>query len=81
MVAANLEAYAVCRDLAARGVHVAAIVDLRAASEAGPGTAGAGADEAACAALGIPILKGFAPYEAFAGADGSGVRAGRGTDR
>jgi sarcosine oxidase subunit alpha len=74
MVAANIEAYAVCRNLAARGVHIAAIVDLRAASEAGPGTAGAGADgavadEAACASLGIPILKGFAPCEAFAGAD------------
>jgi sarcosine oxidase subunit alpha len=80
MVAANMEAYAVCRDLAARGVNIAAIVDLRAASEAGPGAAGAGAagagaagagaDEAGCASLGIPILKGFAPYEAFAGADG-----------
>jgi sarcosine oxidase, subunit alpha len=75
MVAANLEAYAVCRDLAARGVHIAAIVDLRPASEAGPGTAGAaadgaGADEAACASLDIPILQGFAPREAFAGADG-----------
>jgi len=73
MLAANIEAYAVCRDLAARGVRIACIVDLRAASEAGPGTAGAGtdgADEAACASLGIPILKGFAPREAFAGADG-----------
>ena len=87
MVAANLEAYSVCRDLAARGVRIAAIVDLRGGSEtagadAGAGAAGAGGDEAgagadeagagaaACAALGIPILQGCAPHEAFAGADG-----------
>jgi sarcosine oxidase subunit alpha len=72
MVAANGEAYRVCRDLAARGVHIAAIVDLRA-----DGTDlldEERADEAACASLGIPILKGFAPREAFAGADGR-VRA------
>jgi sarcosine oxidase subunit alpha len=90
MVAANIEAYAVCRDLAARGVHIAAIVDLRDADGArdaarardaagapdadragvGADAVGVGADEAACASLGIPILEGFAPYEAFAGADG-----------
>ena len=68
MVAANAEAYSVCRDLAGRGVRIAAIVDLRAAGEADPM---AGADAAACAALGTTVLKGFGPYEAFAGADGT----------
>jgi sarcosine oxidase, subunit alpha len=64
MVAANLEAYEVCRELASRGVRVAAIVELRPQPEAG---------EAArdCAARGIPILSQHAPYEAHAGAKGA----------
>jgi sarcosine oxidase subunit alpha len=63
VVAANLEAYVCCLDMRARGVEIAAIVELRAAAEN---------DEAvkACAALGIPMLLGHAPYEAIRGADG-----------
>ena len=63
-VAANLEAYAACLELHAKGVAVAAIVDLRAAPD----------DDAAvsaCAALGMPILSAHAPYEALAGRDGA----------
>jgi sarcosine oxidase subunit alpha len=63
MVAANLEAYACCVELAARGVAVAAIVDLRAATEADAAVSG-------CGALGIPILTAHAPYEAIQGVDG-----------
>jgi sarcosine oxidase subunit alpha len=62
MVAANLEAYLACLELHARGVAVAAIVDLRAAPD----------DDAAvsaCVALGMPILPAHAPYEALAGRD------------
>ena len=63
VVAANLEAYVCCLDLHARGVQIAAIVELRAAPEN---------DQAvrACAALGIPMLLAHAPYEAIRGADG-----------
>jgi sarcosine oxidase subunit alpha len=67
MVAANLEAYALALALAARGVRIAAIVDLRSRSEAGE-------EAAACAAQGIAILERHAPYEAVAGAGGA-VRA------
>ena len=63
MVAGNLEAYRCCLDLHARGVEIAALVELRAAPEN---------DEAvkACAALGIPMLPSHAPYEAIRGPDG-----------
>jgi len=64
MVAANLEAYAVCLDLHAQGVRIAGVVDLRAAPEDGEAAA-------ACASRGIPIIRGAAPYEAIAGADGA----------
>jgi sarcosine oxidase, subunit alpha len=72
MVVANLEGYWICRELHSRGVRIAAIVDLRAARELD--LRGSREDEegaAACAALGIEILRGHAPYEAFAGADGA----------
>ena len=63
MVAGNLEAYACCLDMHARGVEIAAIVELRSAPEN---------DEAvkACAALGIAMLSAHAPYEAIRGPDG-----------
>ena len=64
MVAANLEAYSVCLDLHAQGVHIAAIVDLRAVLEEGEAVAG-------MRVVGIPIIRGSAPYEAIAGADGT----------
>jgi sarcosine oxidase, subunit alpha len=63
MVAANLDAYACCLDLHARGVAVAAIVDLRAEADSG-------AAVSACVARGIPMLRASAPYEAVRGADG-----------
>jgi sarcosine oxidase subunit alpha len=67
MVAANLEAYSICLDLHAHGVHVAAIVEMRRPpiddSEAARG----------CAKAGMTIIPGSAPYEAIAGADGAVV--------
>jgi len=69
VIAGNAEAYQVSLDLHALGVPVAAIIDLRTAADA----AAAGDDEhgpAACAALGMKILEGHAPYQAVAGADG-----------
>jgi sarcosine oxidase, subunit alpha len=85
MVAGNLEAYACCLDMHARGVDIAAIVELRSAPEN---------DEAvkACAALGIPMLPAHAPYEAIRGSDGrvaglrvapldAGARAGASSPR
>lgn len=63
MVAANLEAYTLCRELHARGVRIVAIVDLRAATDAAD-------DAAGCEALGIPVVTQHAPYEAIAGPDG-----------
>ncbi len=64
MVAANLEAYSVCLELHDQGVRVAAIVDFRSAPEEGEAAA-------ACVSRGIPVMTGSAPYEAFAGADGT----------
>ncbi len=64
IVAANLEAYAVCLELLRRGVAVAAIVELRAAAERD-------AAVAACVAEGVPILQAHAPYEAVRGKDGA----------
>ncbi len=64
MVAANLEAYSVCLELHAQGVRIAAIVDWRTAPEDGEAAA-------ACASCGIPVIRGSAPYEAIAGADGA----------
>jgi sarcosine oxidase subunit alpha len=63
MVAGNLDAYACCLDMHARGVQIAAIVELRSAGEN---------DEAvkACAALGMRILPSHAPHEAIRGPDG-----------
>jgi sarcosine oxidase, subunit alpha len=63
MVAGNLEAYACCLDLHARGVRIAAVVELRSAPEN---------DEAvkACAALGMLMLPSHAPYEAIRGSHG-----------
>jgi sarcosine oxidase, subunit alpha len=62
-IAANLEAYVTCLELCRRGLQVAAIVELRAAGESD-------AAAAQCAALGIAILNGHAPYAAIRGADG-----------
>jgi sarcosine oxidase, subunit alpha len=67
MVAANLEAYECCLDLAARGVAMAAIIELRAEVESD-------AAVSACGELGIPMLRASAPYEALQGA-GGGVAA------
>jgi len=64
MVAANLEAYSVCLELHGQGVRIAAIVDFRSAPEDGEAAA-------ACASCGIPVMRGSAPYEAIAGADGA----------
>jgi sarcosine oxidase subunit alpha len=67
IVAGNLEAYRSCLELDALGIAVVAIFDLRRDTE----------DDAAvraCAALGVRIALGVAPYEAQAGADGR-VRA------
>jgi len=66
IVAANLEAYVTCVELRARGVAVAAIVDLRGAPDSD-------AAVAACAALGVPMLPAHAPYEAIRGSDGGVV--------
>ena len=63
MVAGNLDAYVTCLELHARGVTLAAIVDLRAAPENDAAVSG-------CAALGIPMLRAYAPYEALRGPDG-----------
>jgi sarcosine oxidase subunit alpha len=63
IVAANLDAYVTCLEFAARGVTVAAIVDLRAEAEND-------AAVSACAALGLSVLRACAPYEAIRGADG-----------
>ena len=70
VVAANLDTYETCALLAAQGVAITAIVDLRPA-------AAADTDSAAvqdCAGHGIEIIHSAAPYEAIAGADG-GVAA------
>jgi sarcosine oxidase subunit alpha len=64
IVAANLDAYVTCLQLHSRGVPVAAVVDLRPAPEND-------AAVSACAALGIPMLRGIAPYEAVRGPDGN----------
>ena len=64
MIAANLEAYVACLELHTRGVAIVAIVDLRAAPDSD-------AAISACVALGMPILKAHAPYEAFAGRNGA----------
>jgi len=67
VLAANREAYEVALELHARGVGIAAIVDLRALADA---------EEPArsCAALGMRVLRYHAPYEALRGTDGT-VRA------
>jgi sarcosine oxidase subunit alpha len=64
IVAANLDAYVACLELCARGVPMAAIVELRTAPESD-------AAVSACAALGIPMLRAHAPYEAVRGPDGT----------
>ncbi len=64
IIAANLDAYATCLELHARGVRVAAIVDLRAAPESD-------AAVSACAALGLALLRAHAPYEAVRGPEGT----------
>jgi sarcosine oxidase, subunit alpha len=64
IVAANLDAYGICLELHARGVTVAAIVDLRAAPESD-------AAVAACGELGVPLFSAHAPYEAVRGPDGT----------
>src|SRR3984893_7982840 len=64
IVAANLDAYVTCLELHARGVPVAAIVDLRTVPESD-------AAVSACAALGLVVLRAHAPYEAVRGPDGS----------
>jgi sarcosine oxidase subunit alpha len=65
MVAANVEAYRTCLDLHSQGVSVGAIVDLRARQDDAEAAAAN-----SCAALGISILRGHAPYEAIAGENG-----------
>ncbi|HWX35369.1 MAG TPA: 2Fe-2S iron-sulfur cluster-binding protein [Steroidobacteraceae bacterium] len=64
LVAGNLDAYVICLELSSRGVSIAAIVELRRAPESD-------AAVSACAALGIPLLPGHAPYEAVRGPDGT----------
>jgi sarcosine oxidase subunit alpha len=64
IVAANLDAYVTCLELHARGVQVAAIVDLRTAPESD-------AAVSACAALGLAVLQAHAPYEAVRGPEGT----------
>jgi len=64
IIGANTEAYERCLDLHSQGVRVAAIVDLRPATE--PLETGD-----ACAALGTMILRAHGPYQAVAGSDGS----------
>jgi sarcosine oxidase subunit alpha len=64
IVAANLDAYVTCLELSARGVSVAAIVELRSAPERDPAVA-------ACVALGTTLLPAHAPYEAIHGPDGT----------
>ena len=64
IIAANLDAYATCLELHARGVQVAAIVDLRAVAESD-------AAVSACAALGVVVLRAHAPYEAVRGPEGT----------
>jgi sarcosine oxidase, subunit alpha len=63
IIAANPDAYAAGLELNSRGVHVAAIIDLRAEADSD-------AAVSACGALGIPLLRSNAPYEAIRGADG-----------
>ena len=67
MIAANLEAYAVCLALNAHGVRIETIIDWRAQNEVDDldGTVHT------CAALGVQILRSHAPYQAIAGADGT----------
>jgi sarcosine oxidase subunit alpha len=64
IVAANLDAYVTSLELHARGVPVAAIVDLRSVPESD-------AAVSACAALGLAVLRAHAPYEAIRGPDGA----------
>jgi sarcosine oxidase subunit alpha len=64
MIAGNLEAYRISLDLHSQGVCVVAIIDLRSGEPRGEEAA------AACATLGISILRGHAPYEALPGDDG-----------
>jgi sarcosine oxidase, subunit alpha len=64
MIAANLEAYLTCLELSARGVVVAAIIELRAAPDST-------APMADCVARGMALLTGHAPYEALRGKNGS----------
>jgi sarcosine oxidase subunit alpha len=64
IVAANLEAYSIARELHAEGVRVAAIIDLRGAEEDREAAA-------ACTALGITVHRSCAPYQAIAGGDGT----------
>jgi len=64
IVAANLDAYVTCLELHARGVPVAAIIDLRADPENDTAVS-------ACAALGVDLLRAHAPYEAVRGPDGA----------
>ena len=71
IVAANAEAYEACLELKARGVEVAAIVDFRAPADAAAADAAAGDGAAACAAAGVRVVAGHAPYAAVAGADGA----------
>jgi len=62
VLAANRDGYLAALDLAANGVEVAAIVDLRAEGEASE--AGAAVSEA-----GIEVLKGYCVYEGLGGGD------------
>jgi sarcosine oxidase subunit alpha len=67
MIAANLEAYEACVALHAHGVHVEAIIELRAQREADE----ADAIVRTCADLGVQILRSHAPYQAIADANGA----------
>jgi len=64
IVAANLEAYAACIALLARGIAVAAVIDLRAGGEVE-------ALSGQCARQGVQIVHAHAPYEAIRGPDGA----------
>ncbi len=65
MIAANLEAYRTCIDWYSHGVRVCCILDLRAALDGEEAQAAA-----ACAALGMTVLRGHVPYQAVAGEQG-----------
>jgi sarcosine oxidase subunit alpha len=66
VLAGNVDAYVAALDLREAGVEVAAVVDLRPEGESAP-------EGQAVAALGVPIHRGHAVYQALPSPDKSGV--------